>query len=76
MVATEEGFGGGMDWEAGLVDYDIIHGGDKQQGPTMHHRDLYSRSYDKYNGKEYFLKKLDINLFLSTNYDYFVTDSF
>lgn len=44
VVATEEGFGGGMDWEAGLADYDIIHGGDKQQGPTMHHRDLYSRS--------------------------------
>ena len=31
----------------------IIYKMDKQQGPTLQHRELYSISYDNHNGKEY-----------------------
>ena len=38
-----EGGGGGMGWEVGVIIYRI----DKQQGPTVWYRKLYSASYDK-----------------------------
>ena len=31
---------------------------DKQQGPSLKHREQYSVSYDKWYGKEYFKKRI------------------
>ena len=48
LVAKGKGDGGGMDWEFGVSRWQtIIHRMDKQQGPTVWHRELYSISCDK-----------------------------
>ena len=47
MVAQGEGFGRGVEREAGVRRYELIQRVDKQQGPTVQHRELYSISYDK-----------------------------
>ena len=47
MVAKGERDGGGMGWEVEVSRCKLICGMDKQQGPTVWHRELYSVSYDK-----------------------------
>ena len=41
-----QGGGGGLDWEFGVMQA-ITYRTDKQQGPTVAHRELYSISWDK-----------------------------
>ena len=48
VVAKGEGVREGVEWEVGTSRYKtVIHGGNKQQGPTAEHRELYSMSCDK-----------------------------
>ena len=47
-VAKREGDGRGMDWE-----FEISNSMDKQQGPTIQHREPYSNPLLNHNGKEY-----------------------
>ena len=39
--------GRGINWEYGINRYYYIYKVDKQQGPTVQHRELYSISYNK-----------------------------
>ena len=41
-----------MNWESGSTRCKLLHVTGKQQGPTLHHRELYSMSCDKSDGKE------------------------
>ena len=51
MVAKREAVGGEVEWEVGLARCKVLlHRMDKQQGPAVYQRELYSISYD---GKEY-----------------------
>ena len=43
-----KGDGGGINWEFGISRYKLLlHKIDKQQGPTVYHRELYSISCNK-----------------------------
>ena len=46
VVAKGEGVGEEMEWEFGVSKRK--YGMDKQQGPTVEHRELYSVSYNKW----------------------------
>ena len=49
LLPRWRGGGGGMDWEFGIDQQmqTITYRMDKQQGPTVQHRELYSISWDK-----------------------------
>ena len=48
VVAKVEGAGGGKDWEFGISSCKLLYKGwDKQQGPTVQHKELCSISYYK-----------------------------
>ena len=47
VFAKGEVEGGEEDWELGFTDETIIHRTDKQQGPAVEHRELYSISCDQ-----------------------------
>ena len=46
-LPRRRGLGEGWSGSLGLADVSFIYRMDKQQGPTVQHRELYSISYDK-----------------------------